>query len=142
VALLGWPMLNFPVALFEVDHNGVRELVLLILSERSSHTANQAEPLPEAHHDTQPQLVGFAPHTLNSRTNKERSQAASSGLFTSLRGGPGISSFALCPAATTSGYGKRGRNHATEVSNSVASIGRYDLGLSGRQRARGQRGVP
>lgn len=62
MALGGWPVLNFPVALFEVDNNGVCDLVLLILGERSAHTADQLEPLPEAHHDTQPQLIGFAPH--------------------------------------------------------------------------------
>jgi hypothetical protein len=40
------------------------------------------------------------------------------------------------------GHGKRGQDHATEVSDSVAGIGRHDLGLIGRQRARGQRAVP
>jgi hypothetical protein len=30
VALAGWPVLNFPVALFEVDDNGACDLVLLI----------------------------------------------------------------------------------------------------------------
>jgi hypothetical protein len=33
MALRWWPMLNFPVALFEVHNNGVCDLVLLIFAE-------------------------------------------------------------------------------------------------------------
>jgi hypothetical protein len=55
-----WPLLDLPVALFEVDHDGVGDLVLLVLSQRSAHATDQAEALPKAHHDAQPQLIGFA----------------------------------------------------------------------------------
>jgi hypothetical protein len=43
VALGGWPVLNFPVALFEVEDNGICDLMLLVLSERSAHTADHAQ---------------------------------------------------------------------------------------------------
>jgi hypothetical protein len=33
MALQSWPMLNFPAALFEVDNNGVCDLVLLIFGQ-------------------------------------------------------------------------------------------------------------
>ncbi len=42
MALGGWPMLNFPVAQFEVDDDRVCDLVLLVLSERSAHATDQA----------------------------------------------------------------------------------------------------
>lgn len=47
MALGGWPLLDLPVALFEVDDNGVCDLVLLVLGEGSAHATDQAEPRSE-----------------------------------------------------------------------------------------------
>jgi hypothetical protein len=61
--------LDFVVAGFEMLHDRVGDLVLLVLRQRSAHAATQREAGPQTHHHGQPKVVCDAPHPGTIRTN-------------------------------------------------------------------------